>query len=95
MPAVVRLLHRPPRRYERHKYLESCMHTLRRWNIFHLRQCILLHRLVRLRSGSEDSCQRHCEHRPHMRSMPIRAILNSDKSSILYQLDSVQRYRRN
>ena len=95
MPTVVRLLQRPPRRYERHKNLESCMHTLRRWNIFYLRQCILLHRLVRLRSGSEASCQRHEQHRPYLRSMPHREILYRVQPEHMRELDSMQRNHRN
>ena len=92
MPIVVRLLHRPPHRYERHKYLESCMHTLRSRDVFHHRQRILLHRVDNLRSRPKDSGQRHCNHRPYLRSMPERAIFCCNESKRLHKLDHLQRY---
>ena len=74
MPIVVRLLHRPAHRYQRHKQRGPCLQQLRSRNIFHQRQRIFLHRVDQLRSGPEDSRQRHKQHRPYLRSMPDWAI---------------------
>eukprot|EP00945_MAST-04E_sp_MAST-4E-sp1_P001818 g1818.t1 len=63
-------------------------------DVFHHRQRILLHRLVRLRSGSEDSCQRHEQHRPYLRSMPHWKIFCCNESKRLHKLDHLQRYDR-
>ena len=62
--------------------------------VFHLRQRIFLHRLVRLRSRSKDRCQRHCNHGPYLRSMPSRAIFYRVQPEHLHELDDVQRYHR-
>ena len=70
------------------------MQQLHYRDVFHHRQRILLHRLVRLRSGSEDSCQRHEQHRPYLRSMPERAVCYCIQPEHLHELDDVQRYHR-
>ena len=84
----------PVHLYERHKHCGPGMHTLRRWNIFHLRKCILLHRLDQLRRGPKDSCQRHKQHRPYVRSMPDRAILYRVQPEHLLELDRMQCHHR-
>ena len=99
MPIVVRLLQRAVHLYQRHNRIESRMQQLRGERLQQLRvyhcQRILLHRLDHLRTRPKDSCQRHCNHRPYLRSMFDWEILYRNQPEHLHKLDDMQRYHRN